>query len=267
MAQHFSIGEISKLCNIPIKTLRYYDEINLLKPSYKNPKTGYRYYSVEQFIHIDLIKFCRSIGMPLKDIITLSSNGSSVEYILETLQNQARELDKKIQSLQSIKDYIEKSTVNISNALESGLNTPFITTMTNIKFKQYKCRTTTLDEFEQCFRKVTMDLETKYQGLNPLLGSTTSYSDFIKKGTLTVNSMRCYNIDSSDSLSLENGRYASIIFDDGAENYHIYYRMLLDYINDNNIKVCGDFNEFWFLSRTDENLLEKSLIQVYIKVI
>lgn len=28
----YKIGEVSKLCNVPIKTLRYYDEISLLKP-------------------------------------------------------------------------------------------------------------------------------------------------------------------------------------------------------------------------------------------
>lgn len=35
MATYFTIGEISKLFNISLKTLRYYDEIGLLKPAYK----------------------------------------------------------------------------------------------------------------------------------------------------------------------------------------------------------------------------------------
>ena len=43
------IGEFSKLSGVPIRTLRYYDEIDLFKPIYVNEK-GYRYYSYHQYI-------------------------------------------------------------------------------------------------------------------------------------------------------------------------------------------------------------------------
>ena len=67
MNKYFTIGEISKLFNLPIKTLRYYDERGLVKPAYinkennyryysVNKENNYRYYSVEQFILFDVIK-------------------------------------------------------------------------------------------------------------------------------------------------------------------------------------------------------------------
>lgn len=40
-----SIGEFSKICQVSAKTLRYYDEIGLLRPEEINPENGYRYYS------------------------------------------------------------------------------------------------------------------------------------------------------------------------------------------------------------------------------
>ena len=43
-----SIGEFSKICQVSAKTLRYYDEIGLLRPEEINPENGYRYYRVEQ---------------------------------------------------------------------------------------------------------------------------------------------------------------------------------------------------------------------------
>ena len=55
MQNRFSIGEMSKLMNIPVKTLRYYDEIGLFKPHEVNRHTGYRYYSTEQFEQLDTI--------------------------------------------------------------------------------------------------------------------------------------------------------------------------------------------------------------------
>ena len=43
-----SIGEFSKICGVSQKTLRYYDEIGLIKPHEINPKSNYRYYSIDQ---------------------------------------------------------------------------------------------------------------------------------------------------------------------------------------------------------------------------
>ncbi|WCG35018.1 MerR family DNA-binding transcriptional regulator [Companilactobacillus farciminis] len=48
MEQLFTIGQLSKLFNIKVPTLRYYDEVGLLKPAKINNKTHYRYYSTQQ---------------------------------------------------------------------------------------------------------------------------------------------------------------------------------------------------------------------------
>ena len=42
------IGEFSKICSVTTKTLRYYDEIGLLKPIIVNEHNGYRFYDVKQ---------------------------------------------------------------------------------------------------------------------------------------------------------------------------------------------------------------------------
>ena len=41
----YKIGEFSALTGLSVKTLRYYDEINLLKPSNVDNYTNYRYYT------------------------------------------------------------------------------------------------------------------------------------------------------------------------------------------------------------------------------
>ena len=44
----YKIGELSKLCNISVKTLRYYDAEGLLIPDEIDKFTGYRYYSASK---------------------------------------------------------------------------------------------------------------------------------------------------------------------------------------------------------------------------
>ncbi|MFO1446180.1 MerR family transcriptional regulator [Bacillus sp. Bva_UNVM-123] len=64
----YTIGEVSKLMDISIKALRYYDKINLFKPAYVDPETNYRYYEDSQIYQLILIKSLKYIGTPLEEI-------------------------------------------------------------------------------------------------------------------------------------------------------------------------------------------------------
>lgn len=44
----YKIGELSKLCNMSVKALRYYDSEKLLVPDRIDKFTGYRYYSASK---------------------------------------------------------------------------------------------------------------------------------------------------------------------------------------------------------------------------
>ena len=50
---HLEIGEIARVGQLSIATLRYYDQCGLLKPNALVPGTGYRYYSLEQLACMD----------------------------------------------------------------------------------------------------------------------------------------------------------------------------------------------------------------------
>ena len=64
----YKIGDFSKKTNVPIKTLRYYDEINLFKPSYQDYFTGYRYYENNQIDEIKNIVKLKEINLTLEEI-------------------------------------------------------------------------------------------------------------------------------------------------------------------------------------------------------
>ena len=76
MSQYMSIGKISKLKNVSIKSLRYYDQIGILKPAFVNTETNYRYYTEEQLYLLDAITVCIKLGIPLKDLNNYVENDS-----------------------------------------------------------------------------------------------------------------------------------------------------------------------------------------------
>ena len=55
----YSIGEVSAICNVPIKTLRYYDEIEIIVPKYRKKESNYRYYEKDQMILVSTVKKLR----------------------------------------------------------------------------------------------------------------------------------------------------------------------------------------------------------------
>ena len=67
MDGYMTIGEVAKVKQVSIKALRYYEKIGILKPAYCDPNTGYRYYSNEQMLAIDMIKFLQILDIPLKN--------------------------------------------------------------------------------------------------------------------------------------------------------------------------------------------------------
>ena len=62
------IGEFSKLTGIPIRTLRYYDGIDLFKPADIDLFTDYRYYKEEQVEDLNLINELKKVGFSLDEI-------------------------------------------------------------------------------------------------------------------------------------------------------------------------------------------------------
>ena len=63
----FTIGAFSKLAKTNIRTLRFYDEIDLFKPS-RVEDNGYRYYSMEDFNKLARILELRELGLSVNEI-------------------------------------------------------------------------------------------------------------------------------------------------------------------------------------------------------
>ena len=94
-----SIGEAAKLTGASVKSLRYYEQLNLLKPAYVAPDSGYRYYTTNQLYIVGIIKFAIEMDIPLKEISHLLNSDGIVNF--QALSSMAKEVaNKKIQALE-----------------------------------------------------------------------------------------------------------------------------------------------------------------------
>lgn len=68
MEQLIPIGRFSKMCRLSITSLRYYDEVGLLRPAAVDPSSSYRYYGLAQVRDAERIRLLRALDLPLEEI-------------------------------------------------------------------------------------------------------------------------------------------------------------------------------------------------------
>lgn len=94
--RRYTVGEVSRITGVPKDTLLYYDKIDLFKPKFVNPQTKYRYYTYEQFWHLDIIICCRNLNIPLDTIreILMAKDNQKIVAMMKEHQKYAREMSR-----------------------------------------------------------------------------------------------------------------------------------------------------------------------------
>jgi len=105
----YRIGEFSILKRTSIKTLRYYDEINLFKPTLIDKYTGYRYYSDEQMKDFDRINYYKDLGFSLEEIKKLQEEENKDDILVKKRNELIAEIKEKESQLNRIIHIIEKT--------------------------------------------------------------------------------------------------------------------------------------------------------------
>jgi effector-binding domain-containing protein len=93
----FKIGDFSKLSQVSVKTLRYYDEIGLLRPSEVDRFTGYRYYSASQLSRLNRILALKDLGLSLDQIAWMLQNDLPPAQLRGMLRLRQAEIERSIE--------------------------------------------------------------------------------------------------------------------------------------------------------------------------
>jgi DNA-binding transcriptional MerR regulator len=94
------IRDFARLAEVSMTTLRYYDEIGLLKPIQVDPETGYRFYTMDQLPHLHRILAFKELGLGLTQIIEILDEGISPEALQGMLRLRQAQLQQHLQAEQ-----------------------------------------------------------------------------------------------------------------------------------------------------------------------
>lgn len=146
------ISEVAKLSGVTVRTLHYYDEIGLLKPS-KTTEAGYRMYSIEDLEKLQQILFFRELDFPLNGIKEIMINPKYDK--IEALNKHKELLIEKRKRIDGLVTLIDK-TIKGDN---------------NMSFKEFDN-----SKIEENKRKYSEEVKKRW-------GNTDAYKEYEKKTT------------------------------------------------------------------------------------
>lgn len=278
-ARKFSIREVSEICNFPSKTLRYYDEIGLVVPAFRDESSRYRYYGKDQIITLCIIRKLRKMGFGLKAIQGIITGNTATDLErnivarLEELEEEISSLERTYDSLKafverlrngvdllSIKDHLEVEDISIETIRPAKL-VYTRKTMTN-----YANAEVSLDRWVE-LSNLCDELDLKTDGSYIVTYHSNPLEQFLYTDTdiefgICVEDVgeakefRTFgNFTAATALHL--GNYADII------QTHV---RLVQWINKNHYKIVGPVSEEFIISPLDINNINEHVTKIIIPV-
>lgn len=112
---YFSSGEFAKMAQVTLRTIRYYDQQNILKPSYVND-AGARFYTEKDFAKLQQILLFKYLGFSLSEIREMTLDNFDCHFMLNSLDIQKKLIQDRIEQMHLIEQAIEET----SSTLRSG---------------------------------------------------------------------------------------------------------------------------------------------------
>ena len=114
----FKIGEFSRLMQVTVKTLRHYEQKELLIPDEVDEWTGYRYYSIAQMQRLGTIRGLQRQGFTLEEIKELLEEGAwvpSIDLLTQKIEETERQLqllmERRTQLLRWVDSHKQRKTM------------------------------------------------------------------------------------------------------------------------------------------------------------
>lgn len=198
----YAIGAFSKKTGVTLRTLRYYDEKNLLKPSYVS-ESGRRYYKDEDIITLQKIMTLKFLGYSLEEIETFINENDwdlhdSLLYQKEQLERKKEQIEQSIRTI----DY----AVKLSEDGETVESDVFIALIQNLRLENeqkswlrdvlpedvveelYDYSSKEIAEVNRTFIKLTRKLKKAYRdgaSEEEVMGILSTFIDLVPSGLIT----------------------------------------------------------------------------------
>lgn len=245
----FRIGEFASFAKVPVKTLRYYDEIGIFTSAKVDEESGYRYYSAEQLIELNKILSLRDIGFSLNQISYIMKNNVSSEKLIHMLNLKKMEV---IEVIEKERERKRKIDLFINNLNEEDIIMNYDIVVKEVKpFKGVCLRdiVPNYSEMHALWKEVGEHIANNNSKILP--GCLAIYYDpSFKESQVDVEVVELVSSPVPETSRIKireipGAKVASVIHKGSYENYPKTYTALLKWIEENKFTPCGPNREIY----------------------
>lgn len=267
----YSIGQVSKICKITKKALRYYNKMNILSPDKVSDESGYRYYSKKTLLSVPMIKYYKQSGFKLEEMKTFL-DGATYDFFHKSFKNKIdelkelqREINLKIRSVKDWDDLIVEAQMVIEHQA-SDVSIKYIDTRTLIFLDQ---------DFEYDYRNSIINIEfTNYiESINnaitgPVIICFPSFEDKINGNCNKMRIMQKTILKCSDELLTEFGgcMFASCYHIGSHETINETYLKMIEWIKGHGYIANKESYERYVTDYWTTKNTEKFVTEILIKI-
>lgn len=118
------IGELAEKAGITPRTIRYYENLGLIKPS-EREGTGFRYYTETELAKLQKISCLKSLGLSLEEIASVidlyfedPTELTAKRKIIEILETHLRETNEKMEALAQFRTELQVNIARIQQCIQ-----------------------------------------------------------------------------------------------------------------------------------------------------
>lgn len=245
-----SIGEMAEANRVSIATLRLYDRMGLLKPSYRDAESNYRYYDIRQTSRLDIIRYLQNLGMSLAEIQALLEK-EDIILIEQKLIERNNQIHQQMRDLEAMHEAVERAIQSIERYRKSPASGTISLEFIDQRHILYiPCQENFYDGGVVAYEKAVGELRRELmrrnvpQLLSYSLGTSVKREDF-QRQVLTADKIFIFGDkhlrDYGENFQvIESGMFACLYLDDFDQEAE-GARKLLAYCQVNRYTPSGDY--------------------------
>lgn len=262
----YRIGLFAGMNRVTVKTLRYYDEQNLLKPVYVDEESGYRYYEAGQIADLHRILALKNMGFSIEEIQKIIRGGEEKSILQRKKQEILKELAALTVKLSEVESYLAKEEIDLTSPV-------LIKKLPEVTVCSMKQRITSYDMLFELMPEMGLEME----GLNcECAVPDYCFTHYLEPGEMgediLVETCQAVTEKKEDTervtfQTLPEVPEAACIFHRGSyDTFSKSYAAVLQFIEEKGYEICGNIRESYIDGVWNKETPEEWLSEIQIPV-
>jgi DNA-binding transcriptional MerR regulator len=247
------IGEFARLCRVPVKTLRHYDDVGLIVPARIDAATGYRYYALDQLPRVNRLLALKDLGFSLEQVARVLNQGVTSDQLRGMLTLKRAEVESRLNEDQARLARIEARLKDIEQEDWMPEYDVVLKDVEPVLVAACRTRIPTNDMVPKvlgaAYDEAYSHIRTHGgKALDPCLAlwhtSSDTYEDEDAEAVVPVD-RALPNGDRVRVYELPGGTFASAVHHGDFENFGVLHQAVLKWIGANGYRIIGPSREIY----------------------